>query len=57
MVDLTDAEDAKVGSEVILLGSDGVNSVTALELSQFGESVSGEITCAISGRVPRIYVD
>lgn len=57
MIDVTDVPDAKVGSEVILLGSDGTNSVTALELSRYGESVSGEVTCVISNRVPRIYTD
>lgn len=57
MIDLTDIADAKPGMEVVLLGSDGINKVTALELSQFGESVSGEVTCAISTRVPRIYMD
>ena len=57
MIDLTDVENPQVGMEVILLGSDGVNQVTALELSQYGESVSGEVTCVISGRVPRIYLD
>lgn len=57
MIDVTDVPGVQRGMEVILLGSDGVNSVTALELSQFGESVSGEVTCAVSDRVPRIYVD
>lgn len=55
MIDITDAPDAQIGSEVILLGSDGVHSVSAQELSQWGESVSGEVTAAISARVPRIY--
>lgn len=57
MIDLTDIDNPAPGMEVILLGSDGVNAVTALELSQYGESVSGEVTCVISGRVPRIYTD
>lgn len=56
MVDLTDV-DAQVGDPVILLGSDGVNTVSAQELSQFGESVSGEVTCVISKRVKRIYTE
>lgn len=55
MIDLTDVEEPQVGMEVILLGSDGKHQVTALELSQYGESVSGEVTCVISQRVPRIY--
>jgi alanine racemase len=57
MVDLTEVTDVSVGSEVILLGSDGKNRVTALELSQYGESVSGEVTCVISDRVPGLYTE
>ena len=57
MVDLTDVDGVKVGDTVILLGSDGHNSVTAMELSAYGESVSGEVTCVISKRVPRIYTN
>ena len=55
MIDLTDV-DAKVGDEVILLGSDGNHSISAQQLMQYGESVSGEVTAAISQRVKRIYV-
>ena len=57
MIDLTEIPEREVGMEVVLLGTDGTNSVTALDLSQYGESVSGEVTCVISGRVPRIYLD
>ena len=57
MIDLTDVPEVTVGDSVIMLGTDGMNSVTAYELSQFGESVSGEVTCVISERVPRIYID
>jgi alanine racemase len=56
LIDVTDVE-VKVGQPVILLGSDGVNRVTAQDLMQFGESVSGEVTCVISPRVRRIYTD
>ncbi len=54
LVDLTQV-DCKVGDPVILLGSDGINSVTAQELMAYGESVSGEVTCAVSSRVRRVY--
>lgn len=57
MIDLTEIPEREVGMEVVLLGTDGTNSVTALDLSQYGESVSGEVTCVISERVPRIYLD
>jgi len=56
LIDVTDV-DVKIGDPVILLGSDGVNRVSAQELMQYGESVSGEVTCAISPRVRRIYTD
>ena len=54
MIDITDVDGADIGAEVILLGSDGINTISAQELSAYGESVSGEVTCAISKRVPRI---
>lgn len=57
MIDITDVPNVNIGMEVVLLGSDGINQITALELSEFGESVSGEVTSAISSRVPRIYID
>jgi alanine racemase len=56
LIDVTDV-DVKVGSPVILLGTDGTNRVSAQDLMQFGESVSGEVTCVISPRVRRVYTD
>lgn len=56
LIDITEV-DCAVGDPVILLGSDGINSVSAQELARFGESVSGEVTCAISQRVRRIYTE
>lgn len=55
LIDITDIPDTQIGDEVILLGTDGINTISAQKLSEFGESVSGEVTCAISKRVPRIY--
>ena len=55
VIDLTDTE-ASEGDIVTILGTDGNHSVTAWELSQIGESVCGEVTCVISKRVPRIYI-
>ena len=55
LIDITDIPDAQIGDDVILLGTDGINTISAQKLSGFGESVSGEVTCAISKRVPRIY--
>ena len=56
MIDVTDV-DCNIGDEVILLGTDGTNTVSAQELMMYGESVSGEVTAAISQRVKRIYIN
>ena len=55
LVDVTELPDAKISDPVILLGSDGTNLISAQQLAQFGQSVSGEVTCVISSRVKRIY--
>ena len=55
LVDVTDVPDAQISDPVILLGSDGTNLISAQQLARFGQSVSGEVTCAISQRVVRIY--
>ena len=57
LIDITDLPDIKIGDAVTLLGVDADAFVSAQQLAQFGESVSGEVTCAISARVPRIYLD
>ena len=57
MIDLTALPSANVGETVTLLGEDGGKWISAQEISAWGESVSGEVTAAISGRVPRIYVE
>ena len=55
MIDVTELPQTKLGDEVILLGADTDNWISAQQLAVHGESVSGEVTCAISARVPRIY--
>jgi alanine racemase len=55
MVDVTDVVGVTLGNEVILLGErDGI-SITAEDLAARINTISYEITCNISGRVPRIY--
>ena len=52
MADVTDIPDVKEGDEVILLG-DGFD---ADDIAKICGTISYEITCGISGRVPRLYV-
>jgi alanine racemase len=50
-------DSAYNGDEVILLGSDGNNSVTCEELAGWAGTIPYEILTNINTRVPRIYID
>jgi alanine racemase len=58
MVDVS-AVDAKLGDEVVLLGAQGPDPsvrIGADELARWSDTISWEIFCGISKRVPRVYV-
>ena len=55
MVDVTDIPNVSVEDEVILIGSQGDKSVTADDIAKICGTISYEILCGISKRVPRIY--
>lgn len=56
LLDVTRAEKASIGDEVIMIGRWGDNEVKASELAGLTQTISYEITCGISNRVPRIYL-
>ena len=45
------------GDEVILLGTDGKNSITCEELAEWADTIPYEILTNINTRVPRIYIE
>jgi alanine racemase len=53
-IDVTSV-DAKFGDEVVLLGSQGDERITAEELAVRTDTISWEVFCRISSRVPRFY--
>ncbi len=57
MVDVTDIPDVKRGDRVVLLGSDGGETITADMLGGLSGRFSYEFVCDINPRVPRIYID
>jgi len=57
MIDLTDAVETRVGDEVVLLGGQGSDSLFASELGSWARTISYEILCGISKRIPRVYVE
>lgn len=46
-----------LGEEVVLIGSQGKNKITAEELARYAGTISYEIVCGFGLRVPRIYID
>jgi alanine racemase len=43
------------GSEVALIGARGEQRITAEEVARRIETINYEVTCALTGRVPRVY--
>jgi alanine racemase len=54
MVDAGDA-DVMVGDEVVLIGAQGDEEITANEWGDRLGTIGYEIVCGISARVPRVY--
>jgi alanine racemase len=55
IVDVTDVPRVKVGDEVVLIGRQGKEQITADEIAEKIDSISYEVLCSIGKRVPRIY--
>jgi len=55
MVDVTHLEDVKMGDEVVLIGKQGENQITAEEIAKMVGTINYEVTCRISERVSRKY--
>lgn len=46
----------KIGDEVVLIGSQGKNKVTAEELARLSDTIPYEIVCGLGNRIPRVYI-
>lgn len=55
LVRVPDGVVAAVGDEVVLIGEQGGERITATELAQRIETINYEVICSIGQRVPRIY--
>ena len=55
MVDVTDIQKVSLGDEVILMGRQGRQQITAEEIAEKINSISYEVLCLIGKRVPRVY--
>ena len=55
MVDVTDIPDCAPEDPVVLIGTDGNETITAEQIAQAANSINYEIACSFSRRVCRIY--
>lgn len=55
LIDVTNVPGVQTDDEVILMGHDAGLSITAEELGKTAGTLSYEVTCGISERVPRVY--
>lgn len=55
LLDVTDVPGVEPGDQVTLVGADGELSVTAEDVAEIAGTISYEITCGISARVPRRF--
>lgn len=56
MADVTHIPEVALGDEVVLIGRQGEEEITADEIAALEGTISYEIVCGISARVPRVYL-
>lgn len=57
MVDVTDIPGAQAGDEAVLLGAQGEDCISAQEMADWLGTISYEVLCSPSRRVPRVYAE
>ena len=57
MVDVTGVPEAQMGDVVTIFGRDGDDEITADDVADLIGTIGYEVTCLISPRVPRVYVE
>lgn len=55
MLDVTDFPEAEVGNVVVVFGNGKDGEPTAEDIARWGDTISYEVLCAVSKRVPRLY--
>ena len=55
LIDVTGVPGVQLDDEVILMGHDAGLSITAEDIARTAGTLSYEVTCGISERVPRVY--
>ena len=56
IIDVTNIEDVKIGDEVVVFSKGNDGAPTASELASLADTINYEVVCAVSKRVPRVYM-
>ena len=56
MVDVGN-ENIHIGDEVVLIGKNGAREISAWDIAQAVGTIPYEVTCSVSQRVPRKYIN
>jgi alanine racemase len=56
LVDVTGVPEAAVGDDAMIIGKQAASQITAEDVAAHIGTISYEVTCGISERVPRIYI-
>jgi alanine racemase len=56
LVDVTDIPEARVGSEVVLIGRQGDDQIRVEEIAGLIGTTEHDITTRLTSRVPRVYL-
>lgn len=56
LLDVSSVADVELGDTATLLGSDGTGLIRAEDIADWAGTISYEILCGVSKRVPRVYV-
>ena len=57
MIDLGQTTDVAVGDEVVLVGRSGQEEITTTQIAELMGTIAYEVTCLITRRVARLFVD
>jgi len=57
LIDITDCPGAKVGDEVVLLGYEKDQSITADDIATLEGTIPYEVLCRLSKKIKRCYID
>jgi alanine racemase len=57
VVDVSALPEVQPGDEAVLLGRQGAAAITADDLAAWQDTISYEVLCQISPRLPRVYLE